>query len=79
MLPVRDDEHQQLIDYSQCIANICLSEAFTTLKKELEKFYRGGENEDITFTRIAFQDALYALIAEEDLEFGKPLAVLGKG
>lgn len=79
MLPVRDDEHQQLFDYSKRIANICLSEAFTTLKKELEKFYRGGENEDTTFARIAFQDALYALIAEEDLEFGKPLALFGEG
>lgn len=79
MLPVRDDDHQQLSDYSNTVASICLSETFLSLKKELERHYRGSDPEDMTFSRLAFQDALYTLMAEEELDFGKPLAVVGKG
>ncbi|NLC77926.1 MAG: hypothetical protein GX750_09970 [Clostridia bacterium] len=79
MLPVRDHEHQERFDYSRFIAGICLSETFVALKKELEKLYGSSGEDELNSSRLAFQDALYALISEQDLEFKKPLAVFGKG
>lgn len=79
MLPVWDDEHHKRLYYAQRIANICLSENFATLKKELEKIY---ETQGIGLTDLpllAFQDALYVLIAEDDTEFFRPPAAQGKG
>ncbi|NLL17426.1 MAG: hypothetical protein GX262_00190 [Clostridia bacterium] len=79
MLPVRDDEHQERFDYSHYIANICLSEPFIALKRELERLYGNSGEDDINSSRLAFQDALYAVISEHDLEFKKPLAMFSKG
>jgi len=48
------------------IALICLSEEFQKLKTELESMYGQYNMEDVGLT--AFQDALYAFLAEEDDE-----------
>jgi hypothetical protein len=79
MLPVRDDEHQERFNYSHYIANICLSEPFITLKRELERLYGISGEDEVNSSRLAFQDALYAVISEKDLDFKKPLAMFGKG
>lgn len=79
MLPVRDDEHQERFNYSNYIANICLSESFVALKRELESLYGNSGEDDANSSRFAFQDALYAVISEQDLEFKKPQAMFGKG
>lgn len=79
MLPVRDAEHQKRCDYTKHIANICMSEGFIALKKELEKLYDYSEGEEFNLPLLAFQDALYAIISEEDPEFTQPLVVFGKG
>ncbi|HHX51157.1 MAG TPA: hypothetical protein GX711_06940 [Clostridia bacterium] len=67
MLPVKDDQHQRVFHYAQFVAGICLSEKFIALKKELEAYYRGSQTED--WFLLAFQDALYAMMAEEEQEF----------
>lgn len=79
MVPVWDDEHYKRFYYAQRIASICLSENFASLKKELEKIYesQGAGKSDLPL--LAFQDALYALIAEDDPEFFKSLTAQGKG
>jgi hypothetical protein len=48
------------------IAIICLSEEFQLLKSELESIYlkSGVEN----FRLVAFQDALYAFLAQKESE-----------
>jgi len=49
------------------IALICLSEDFQNLKKELEKIYSQADtDEDAQIA--AFQDALYAFLAQEEDE-----------
>lgn len=78
MLPVQDDEQQKRFDYAQHIANICVSEGFISLKKELERLYGCSGDEDNS-PLLAFQDALFALILEEDPEFKRPLTAFGKG
>ncbi|HHY59146.1 MAG TPA: hypothetical protein GX504_00895 [Clostridia bacterium] len=65
--PVRED------DYSTLAANLCASEVFLALRKELEQYYGGTEPEE-----TAFHDALYALMAEAGWEAGHPL-VGGQG
>lgn len=53
------------------IALICLSEEFQELRKELESIYRQHDVENVKL--VAFQDALYAFLAEEeDGWFDKP-------
>ncbi|MGI6552141.1 MAG: hypothetical protein ACOX37_03440 [Bacillota bacterium] len=66
MLPVRDDQHQKISHYAQFVAAICFSEKFLALKKELEACYLGSQAEDRFL--LAFQDALYAIMAEEEQE-----------
>ncbi|MDH7576710.1 MAG: hypothetical protein QHH75_02585 [Bacillota bacterium] len=66
-LPVIDEYHQDLRKIVQRISHICMSEEFLALKKELEIIYAncGAEHASI----LAFQDALYALIAQKELNF----------
>ncbi len=49
------------------IALICLSEDFQNLKKELEKIYLQADTEEDAQI-AAFQDALYAFLAQEEDE-----------
>lgn len=48
------------------IALICLSEDFQNLKKELETIYFQSDVENVQL--LAFQDALYAFLAQEEDE-----------
>jgi len=62
-----DDRHQQLSVHVQLITHICLSEEFGRLRRELEKAYLRCGTDRAMF--MAFQDALYTMIAQEDPEF----------
>ncbi|HBG22233.1 MAG TPA: hypothetical protein DDW83_03130 [Peptococcaceae bacterium] len=59
--------HHDLKKVVQQIAQICLSEEFITLKKELEELYARTPQLERAFS-TAFQDALYAIIAQEEIE-----------
>jgi hypothetical protein len=48
------------------IALICLSEEFQSLKKELESVYLRSDIDNAGL--VAFQDALYAFLAQEEDE-----------
>lgn len=66
----REDEIREIISY---ISEICLSKEFLDLKTELENIYfkNGIENALLT----AFQDALYAILAQQDMvSSGRPRA-----
>lgn len=66
----REDEIREIISY---ISEICLSKEFLDLKTELENIYfkNGIENALLT----AFQDALYAILAQQDMvRSGRPRA-----
>jgi len=65
-LPVIHEYHHNLKRVVQQISQICLSEEFISLAKELEAFYARTQAERAAV--IAFQDALYALIAQNDIE-----------
>ncbi|GAW94298.1 hypothetical protein [Calderihabitans maritimus] len=64
VLPVRDERHQLLNEYVQSIAGICLSEEFIKLRRELEEIYAATDGERAK--TVAFQDALYAIMAQSD-------------
>ncbi|MDD4358990.1 MAG: hypothetical protein PHX16_01040 [Syntrophaceticus sp.] len=66
-LPVIHEYHHDLKKVVQQIAQICLSEEFITLKKELEELYARTPQLERAFS-TAFQDALYAIIAQEEIE-----------
>lgn len=66
-LPVIHEYHHDLIRVVQQIAQICLSEEFIALKKELEELYAGTPQTERACT-TAFQDALYTMIAQEEIE-----------
>lgn len=66
-LPVIHEYHHDLKKVVQQIAQICLSEEFITLKKELEELYVKTPQLERAFS-TAFQDALYAIIAQEEIE-----------
>lgn len=65
-IPVIDEYHQDLNKIVQLISRICMSGEFLTLKKELEIMYHqcGADSDSM----LAFQDALYAIIAQEEME-----------
>lgn len=68
-LPVLDEYHQDLNKFVQRISRICMSGEFLALKKELEGIYNKQQVEGASM--LAFQDALYALIAQEEAEEGR--------
>lgn len=70
--PLVDDRHQELRLIVQVVSLICLSEEFTALKKELESLYLRLGNEPASV--LAFQDALYSLMAQEELDFRRARA-----
>lgn len=61
-----DEYHQGLRKIVQQISHICMSEEFLALKKELEAIYTYCDTEHASI--LAFQDALYALIAQKGLD-----------
>lgn len=65
-ISVIDSRHEEMKKYVQLIAAICISDSFLSLKRELEISYRkNGSNHA---SRQAFQDALYAILAEEEID-----------
>lgn len=68
-LPVIDDYHQSLKRIVQRISRICLSEEFLALTKELEILYSSSYNGCAPI--FAYQDALYAIFAQEEIELSK--------
>jgi hypothetical protein len=65
-LPEIDECHQDLRKIVQRISSICMSGQFLALKKELETLYCHSSNEH-TAAEV-FQDALYAIIAQEEMD-----------
>ncbi|HBV98846.1 MAG: hypothetical protein JL50_12000 [Peptococcaceae bacterium BICA1-7] len=63
-VPKLDSPEEEIKRWVNHIALICLSEEFQTLKKELETIYSKSNIED--FRTMAFQDALYAFLAQEE-------------
>jgi len=69
-LPVIHEYHHNLRKVVQQISQICLSEEFLALAEELEGFYAKTQADHASI--VAFQDALYALIAQEEIELRNP-------
>lgn len=66
-VPKIDLPEEEIKRWLNHIALICLSEDFQSLKKELEKIYlQASTEEDAQIA--AFQDALYAFLAQEEDE-----------
>lgn len=63
-VPKFDSPEEEIKKWLNHIALICLSEDFQKLKKELEAIYSRSNIED--FRTVAFQDALYAFLAQEE-------------
>ncbi|MFZ5634833.1 MAG: hypothetical protein ACOY40_18560 [Bacillota bacterium] len=63
-VPKLDSPEEEIKEWLSQIALICLSEDFQKLKKELENIYSRSNVED--FKLVAFQDALYAFLAQEE-------------
>lgn len=64
--PKFDSREEEMKKWLNHIALICLSDEFQTLKQELESIYLQSDIENVRLT--AFQDALYAFLAQEDEE-----------
>lgn len=57
------DEHNKLVDAINMVSVAYFSDVFAMLRDELEEMYQlSGESNP---SRMAFQDALYAIICEE--------------
>jgi len=65
-VPKFDSPEEEIKKWLNYIALICLSEEFQSLKKELECIYNQSNIENVRLT--AFQDALYAFLAQEGEE-----------
>ncbi|HHW44167.1 MAG: hypothetical protein IMW93_00835 [Thermoanaerobacteraceae bacterium] len=63
-VPRFDSSEEEIREWLNHIALICLSAEFQELKKELERIYRCSNVENCTL--VAFQDALYAFLAQEE-------------
>lgn len=58
------EEHNKLVDAINMVSVAFFTDAFVMLRDELEGMYQcSGESNP---SRLAFQDALYALICERD-------------
>jgi len=67
--PIKDDWHSNREWVSQLIATICMSDEFEALKQELEDLY--SELGDQGARLLAFKDALYSLLAQEEIDLGR--------
>jgi len=65
-IPRYDSPEEEIKKFLSHIALICLSEEFQSLKLELETIYNQSHVENVRLT--AFQDALYAFLAQEENE-----------
>lgn len=65
-MPSLDSPEEEIKKWLNHIAMICLSEEFQMLKKELETIYLQSNMENVHLA--AFQDALYAFIAQDEDE-----------
>lgn len=68
-IPRFDSPDEEIKKWLNHIALICLSEDFQELKKELEKIYVQSQMEDAQL--VAFKDALYAFLAQEEDEMAR--------
>jgi len=66
VVPRFDSQEEEIKKWLNHIALICLSDEFQKLKQELENIYLLSDVENVRLT--AFQDALYAFLAQEDDE-----------
>lgn len=64
--PVTDPRHAEMDDLAKRITGLCLSPEFTNLRRELEQLYRKDGSE--WPVRQAFQDALYTLMVQEEID-----------
>ena len=62
--PQYDTPEEEVKRWLNHIALICLSEEFQSLKRELETIYVKSNMDNVRIT--AFQDALYAFLAQEE-------------
>ncbi|RXT15161.1 hypothetical protein [Ammoniphilus sp. CFH 90114] len=62
-LPKADDTDRQLSKLCQEVANICCSDEFKRLHKEMFKIYRKNGLTDAH--RVAFQDSLFTMYLEQ--------------
>jgi len=65
-MPNRDPRDDEMKKWLNQIAVICLSKDFRSLKNELENHYKDAEIDNVQLK--AFQDALFAFLAQEDDE-----------
>lgn len=65
-IPEFDSPEEEIKKWLSHIALICLSEEFQSLKLELETIYDQSNIENVRLT--AFQDALYAFLAQGEDE-----------
>lgn len=65
-VPNFDSADEDIKKWLNHIALICLSEEFQKLKNELEDIYKQSQVEDVKLA--AFQDALYAFLAQGEDE-----------
>lgn len=63
-VPNLDAPEEEIKKWLNHIAVICLSEEFQSLKKELENIYLKSDMDNVRL--VAFQDALYAFLAQEE-------------
>ena len=63
-VPNLDAPEEEIKKWLKHIAVICLSEEFQNLKKELESIYLKSDMDNVRL--VAFQDALYAFLAQEE-------------
>ena len=62
--PSFNSSEEEIKKWISSISLICLSDEFQELKNELEQIYRQAKVESPAI--IAFQDALFAFIAQEE-------------
>ncbi len=67
--PVVDSRHPEMESLATRITRICFSNEFGSLREELEQIYRRAGNEKPV--RQAFQDALYTLMVQEEVDLYK--------
>ncbi|MEG6615714.1 hypothetical protein V6C27_04640 [Peptococcaceae bacterium 1198_IL3148] len=68
-VPKCDSPDEEIKLWLNHIALICLSDEFQSLKRELETQYVKSNMDNVRL--VAFQDALFAFLAQNDEEFGQ--------
>lgn len=64
VIAISDTGEERFREIINQVAEICLSQEFIDLRNELEDIYFRNEMENALLT--AFQDALYAILAQRD-------------